>query len=127
MYSTYDADDCAGSGSVALLNISAQVSQCLPASAGFEYFLTFRFKGETSDTTTGYCGVIFYTNADCYYTGMDNSFAASTTSTGGWAQAIAASGVANATAISMQVYCIAAMGFGYYDQLYLGTSSSATF
>jgi hypothetical protein len=27
----------------------------------------------------------------------------------------------------MQVYCSASLGFGYYDQLYLGTSASATF
>jgi hypothetical protein len=120
-----DADACVESGSVGLLGISDQVSQCLSAAAGADYFITFRFKSTAGGT--GYCGVNFYSGANCNGSTLENSFEASVSGPAGtWRQAVATTGKASSNAVSLSFYCAAALGFGYYDQLYLGRSS-ATF
>jgi hypothetical protein len=117
-----DADGCSESGSVALLSISSQVKQCLPATGNKDYFITFRFK--STEGGTGYCGVNFFSAANCNSSALENSFQASVGGPSGtWRQAIATTAKSSSNTVSMQFYCAAALGFGYYDQLYLGATS----
>ena len=122
-YSSSDSHSCSGSGSVGLLSISQQISHCLPATGGETYFMTFDFMSTEGDT--GYCGVGFYSTANCDVDAMENSFEASVSGPSGmWRQAVTTSATANSNVVSMQFYCIAALGFGYYDQLYLGQTDT---
>jgi hypothetical protein len=129
-YSSNDADSCAGSGSFAL-DYLQEFSQCLSnVSVGTTYYMAFRFKGwDTSQSHLGYCVVNFYDAAGC--NGSDfisgESFDASAMSAGPWATAVTNNAVAPAGAVSMAFACSGSVGHGYYDQLYLGTSSTARY
>jgi hypothetical protein len=105
------------------LSISEQIKHCLPATGGETYYMTFDFRSTEGDT--GYCGVLFYSAPDCDIDAMENSFEASVSGPSGtWRQAVTGSATANANVVSMEFYCIAALGFGYYDQLYLGRTNT---
>jgi hypothetical protein len=120
-YSSEDADGCADSGSIPVLDYPQGFGHCLAATAGATYYLSFRFKA--ADGGTGYCSVQFYSQPNCDIDASENSFEASVSSNGTWKQAVTTSAQASSNAVSMNVGCISALGFGYYDQLYLGRSN----
>lgn len=124
-YSSNDADNCGGSGSFAL-DYLQDMSQCLSSvTVGTRYYMGFRFKGwDTSQSHLGYCVVNFYGAANCDGSEFISSFEASTTSDGPWATTVANNALAPAGAVSMAFACSGSVGHGYYDQLYLGTSST---
>ncbi len=126
-YSSNDADDCASSGSFAL-DYLQEMSQCVSdVTPGTRYYLAFRFKGwDDSDTHAAYCLVNFKSGADCEGDNL-STVDASATSNGAWVTAVANSSVAPAGAVSMVFACSGSVGHGFYDQLYLGTSSTARF
>ena len=84
--------------------------------------MSFRFK--STEGGTGYCGVNFFSAAGCNGNDLLNEFNTSVSGPAGtWRQAITTTANAGPNAVSLQFYCIAAVGFGYYDQLYLGRTS----
>lgn len=121
-YSGEDADGCPDSGSIPVLDYPQGFDLCLAATAGATYYMSFRFKG-SQDGYTGYCNVTFYSAADCNINASENSFEASVSSPGTWRQAVTTSAKASNNAVSLSFGCISALGFGYYDQLYLGRSN----
>jgi hypothetical protein len=126
-YSSNDADDCASSGSFAL-DYLQEMSQCVSdVTPGTRYYLAFRFKGwDNSDTHAAYCLVNFKSGADCEGSNV-STVDVSAMSNGAWVTAVANSSVAPAGAVSMVFACSGSVGHGFYDQLYLGTSSTARF
>lgn len=116
-----DADGCPNSGSIPVLDYPQGFDHCLPATAGATYYMSFRYKAASGGT--GYCGVTFYSAADCPWEASENSFEASIDSNGTWRQAVTSSAKASNNAVSLNFSCISALGFGYYDQLYLGRSN----
>lgn len=134
MYSSMnDADGCAQSGSADSSSLSASISQCVPATAGLTYSLTFRFKGiNTTSMHTGMCYAVFYRKAcpnpisdfDYATGGTDDAFASSS---GAWIQAPRVNTVAPAGTVAATVHCVPMQGFGYYDQIYFGTSTTTSF
>jgi hypothetical protein len=127
-YSSNDADNCAGSGSFGLDYLN-EFSQCVSnVSAGTRYYMGFRFKGwDTTDSHLGYCVVNFYSAANCNGSFFISSFDASATSAGPWATTVTNNEVAPDGTVSMVFACSGSVGHGYYDQLYLGTSSTVRF
>ena len=133
-YSPHDYGGCLTSGSGGL-DSGAVISQCVRATAGVMYWMSYRFKGrddaQTYETSMGSCGVIFLsgTNLDClggYNLGA--SLQASVTSVGGaWATASGAGGPAPAGTGTMSFSCTGTTGRGYYDLLYLGTATAPNF
>jgi hypothetical protein len=126
-YSSSDADDCASSGSFAL-DYLQEMSQCVSdVTPGTRYYLAFRFKGwDDSDTHAANCLVNFKSGADCEGARL-STVDASATSNGAWVTAVANSAAAPAGTVSMMFSCSGSLGHGFYDQLYLGTSSTARF
>ena len=123
-YSTQnDADFCAGSGSLAILNISAYASTCLAATPNTTYYVTYQFK-VYDGVGNGYCTVVFYPEAECEGTSASEYIEAWGPSSSEWTRAVTAQGVSPAGTASMSFSCIGGVGFGYYDQLYLGTENT---
>ena len=108
------------------------ISQCLPATAGVTYWMSFRYKGRDDlRTYEGSCSVVFFpsANLDCLGSSLDPPLQASATSVGGaWSTSAAvASGRAPAGTASMSFLCSNVSFGGYYDQLYLGTATAPNF
>lgn len=128
----FDSDGCPGSGSADVTSLSADLDQCVNVTSG-SYALTYRFKGFDTMTNSGYCYVNFYSIAcpnaisDFDYL-LGNPIEVLAPSTGGWVQAPRSPLTAvPAGTQSAHIFCVPMQGFGYYDQIYFGTSSSATF
>lgn len=124
-YSSNDYESCSGSGSYAL-DYLQDFTQCLNATVGTKYYLTYRFKSWDTSNQFGYCAVSFYSRSGCdgsYL--LDGTFSAMASSAGPWVTAVTASGTAPANTVSMSFGCSGSVGRGFYDQLYLGTSDVA--
>jgi hypothetical protein len=124
-----DADDCSGSGSGDLTTgFMPAIDQCVNAPAGTYYF-TYLFKpAAVPNQMVGDCHV------EAMPISCPNVFSDSIAdlrlmvdSAGGWVRATETSFVAPAGTASLHVYCVAEQGYGYYDQIYLGTSSNTVF
>jgi len=126
--SSQDADNCSGSGSGDETSLVASLDQCVNASPGTYYF-TYLYKSSGSGTGYGYC----YVNANpttCptnVSDSMTGHWDLTTTSAGVWERASMMTLVAPTGTKSLHVFCVPMVGFGFYDQIYLGTSSSTSF
>jgi hypothetical protein len=123
-YSTADVDACSGSGSILMTDFTNELSQCRNIPASGRYLFGFRFRAQTSGHT-GYCDLSFYPGLDC--TGDvvfdPNGVPAQVAPQGAsWGEA-RGSATAPANAASARIVCIAAIGFGNYDQLYLSRTT----
>jgi len=105
------------------------MSQCLSnVTVGTKYYMAFRFQGwDTSQSHLGYCVVNFYGAANCNGSNLISSFDASATSNGAWATTVSNNAQAPVGTVSMAFACSGSVGHGYYDQLYLGTSSTVRY
>jgi hypothetical protein len=123
-YSTADVEGCNGSGSVLMTDFQNELSQCRSITGGARYLFGFRFRAQSSGHT-GYCDMGFYPGFDC--TGdvaFDGNGAPAQVAPVGssWGEA-AGSATAPGNAVSARLTCIAAIGFGNYDQLYLSRTT----
>jgi hypothetical protein len=122
-----DADGCNGSGAADLTQFPSQIDQCVNASPGTYYFTYLFLSNDLSPG--GYC----YVNANptrCPTNVSDPMTAhldLSVTSAGAWERPSVMSFDAPAGTLSLHVFCVPMQGFGYYDQIYLGTSSTTVF
>jgi len=127
----FDSDGCPGSGSGDVSSLTAQLDQCVNVTSG-SFTLTYRFKGYDSSSNTGICYVNYY-SIPCPNAISDFDFAIGNVevhapSSGNWVQAQTPPLAAlPAGTKSAHVYCVPMLGFGYYDQIYFGNSSSVTF
>lgn len=128
----FDADGCPGSGSADVSSLTASLEQCINVTSG-SYAFSYRFKGFNSGTNNGLCSVDFY-SISCPTAVSDFDFltgsidAVQAASSGNWVQA-ATSPLTPLPAgtKSARISCAPMQGFGYYDQLYFGNSSSVNF
>jgi hypothetical protein len=123
-YSTADVEGCSASGSVLMTDFTNELSQCRNGTGGGGYRFGFRFRGQTPGQM-GYCNIAFYQGLDC--TGdaiFDNDGVAAQVIPEGssWGEATG-SATAPANVASVRMTCIAAVGFGNYDQLYLSRTT----
>jgi hypothetical protein len=116
-------EGCSGSGSISMTDFTSEVSQCRNLTATGRYLFGFRFRAQSSGS--GYCDLSFYPGLDCTGdpTFDSNGVPAQVTPVGSsWGEA-AGSAAAPANAASARLFCIAAIGFGNYDQLYLSRTT----
>lgn len=126
-YSSFDFDGCANSGSFNL-DYEQDMATCVPATAGTRYYATFKFRARTGESSLGYCGVYFKPQTNCTGSSLGTYLEVSVTSANGaWVSAVPVSGVAPAGTMGISFGCTGSVGRGYYDKLYLGTSSADTF
>jgi hypothetical protein len=123
-YSTADVEGCRASGSILMTDFTNSMSQCRPITGGATYFFGFRFRAQQSGHA-GYCDVGFYTGLDC--TGEISFDGAGIPAQvipqgSSWGEA-AGRATAPQNAVSAGINCIAAIGFGNYDQLYLSRTT----
>jgi hypothetical protein len=125
-YSAADVEGCNASGSIVMTDFTNELSQCQNITAGVGYLFGFRFRGQTPNQgNTGYCDLSFYPGLDC--TGeaifVDDAVPAQVASQGfSWGEA-SGSATAPGNVRSARMTCIAAIGFGNYDQLYLSRTT----
>jgi len=125
VYSTADVEACSASGSLLMTDFMNTMSQCQNITAGARYLFGYRFRAQ-SPGQMGYCDLTFFPGLDC--TGdsiFDDGHVPAQASPPGasWGEATG-SASAPANAASAQMFCIAAIGFGNYDQLYLSRTTS---
>jgi hypothetical protein len=123
-YSTADVEGCSASGSVLMTDFMNSLSQCRPITGGATYLFGFRFRAQQSGHT-GYCDVGFYPGLDCTgdaFFDADGIPAQVTPQGSTWGEA-AGRATAPQNAVSAGFNCIAAIGFGNYDQLYLSRTT----
>jgi len=127
-FSSTDVDNCGGSGSFAM-DYLQEMSQCVSTvTVGTKYYMRFRFKGwDTTSSHLGYCVVNFYGAPNCDGNAFISSFDASATSNGPWVATASNNASAPTGTVSMVFACSGSVGHGFYDQVYLGTSSTAQF
>ena len=126
-----DVDSCMGSGSAHVTgSLGSQAIQCLAIPAGVvgtgrDLYFGFRFKPDNDFGGTAICNLSFWANSSC--TGdMFGSGTAdvrySENSENNWVQA-GSNAIAKQGATHYYLNCVAAASSGYYDQLYLSTTS----
>lgn len=132
IYTTVDADDCSGSGSVLIQELTATVSQCVPGTENTTYFLGYRFKtlGEFNGSgAIGYvsCQINFVLAGDTCDERVPG--AGETVSlqfnTDNWTQASGSATSPPGTGM-VRIHCAGGGGNGYFDQIYLSTTSPGT-
>jgi hypothetical protein len=124
-FSTDDVEGCSGSGSILMTDFTNELSQCQNATRNASYLYGFRFRARTPGQT-GYCILSFYPGAGCSGDAMfDNNGEVPQVAPPGstWGEA-AGSAIAPANAVSARLTCIAAVGFGNYDQIYLSRTTA---
>jgi hypothetical protein len=123
-FSTADVESCSGSGSISMTDFTNEMAQCRNLTATGRYLFGFRFRGQSSGQS-GYCDLAFYPNLDCTGDAIfdSNGVPAQVTPQGStWGEA-SGSATAPGNAVSARLVCIAAIGFGNYDQLYLSRTT----
>jgi hypothetical protein len=123
-FSPADVESCSGSGSISMTDFTNEMAQCRNLTATGRYLFGFRFRGQSSGQS-GYCDLAFYPNLDCTGDAIfdSNGVPAQVTPQGStWGEA-AGSATAPGNAVSARLVCIAAIGFGNYDQLYLSRTT----
>jgi hypothetical protein len=123
-YSTADVEACSASGSVLMTDFTNELSQCQNITTGGRYLFGFRFRAQSSGQN-GYCDLSFYPGLDCTGDAIfdSNGVPAQVAPQGStWGEA-AGSATAPANVVSARMVCIAAIGFGNYDQLYLSRTT----
>jgi hypothetical protein len=102
------------------------MSQCQNITAGATYLFGFRFRGQVPNQgNSGYCDLSFYPGLDCAGDAIfvDDAVPAQVASQGvTWSEATG-SATAPGNVASARMTCIAAIGFGNYDQLYLSRTT----
>jgi hypothetical protein len=124
VYSTADVEGCSASGSILMTDFMNSLSQCRPITGDATYLFGFRFRAQQSGHT-GYCDVAFYPGLDCTgdaFFDSDGIPAQVTPQGSSWGEA-AGRATAPQNAVSANMNCIAAIGFGNYDQLYLSRTT----
>lgn len=117
-----DAANCTGSGSMSVSSLVGAFSQCQFVGFGaVRYYFGFLFKG----TGYGACSLDFFGDTGCTMplTTTTSGYVANDPAGSAWG---AATSHADATADvnSIRISCSAPGGSGYYDDLYVTTSSS---
>lgn len=125
-YVTADVDSCSGSGSIALLQLGANITQCVPAKANQTYYFGYRFKdsGGASAAGTATADISFLPagNTCGISESTGGSTAAQSYNNNNWIQGSgSATSGSNTTHILFHISSPASNG--YYDQVYLSTSS----
>lgn len=119
-----DVESCSGSGSVLIDALTERVEQCLPATANQNYYFGFRFKasGGPSSAGTAICNLFFYDSPGCSGTSIGSGAANASHNSNNWIQG---SDTAQSPASTgwMRFNCVGPGTAGYYDQLYLSTTS----
>jgi hypothetical protein len=123
-YKQDDHENCLGSGSVLLLQLTDTFEQCitsLPSAATF--YFGFRYKAY-ANVETGSCSLTYYADTTCTNRTAnleDSVLAAGSTSTETW---VNGSNQADkpSDAKSIKISCSTAWGRGYFDKFYLRTS-----
>ena len=123
MYETVDVDNCAGSGSISLLQLGATFHQCVPVQPSTTYHFAYRFKG-TNSSGTAYCRVLLFSSGNNCVFGQEGSSAdfPQDYTNNNWIQA---SGTVTTTGQTNQamIACSAPASAGYHDQLYFGATN----
>jgi hypothetical protein len=123
-YSTADVEGCSASGSVLMTDFTNELSQCRNITGGVGYVFGFRFRAQNSGEM-GYCDVSFYPGLDCTGDALfdPNGVPAQVVGqSSSWAEAMGRA-TAPTNVASARMVCIAAIGFGSYDQLYLSRTT----
>jgi hypothetical protein len=133
MYSPMDADSgCTSSGSADSTSLTNSIDQCVNLTSG-SVMLTYRFKAKDSGGGSGLCYANFYSipcpNSISDFDSVTGSISdVLAPSSGSWVQAPKSALTSlPAGTKSVHVFCVPMQGFGYYDQIYLGASTSVTF
>ncbi|MEO8177248.1 MAG: hypothetical protein ABI895_00305 [Deltaproteobacteria bacterium] len=124
VYSTADVEGCSASGSLLMTDFTNELSQCQNITAGARYLFGFRFRAQPAGGN-GYCDVSFYPGLDCTGDAIfdGNGVPAQVGPPGSsWGEA-SGSATAPGNVASARMFCIAAIGFGNYDQLYLSRTT----
>jgi hypothetical protein len=126
--SNVDVDSCSGSGSVHVAgSLAAAVRGCTTAVPGQDYFMGYRFKSDAGPTSAGTasCLIAFLTNGGTCdagaITGGGNVFGAFNNDN--WIQAQGGPFLSPAGTTGVLINCTAVASSGYYDQIYLSTST----
>jgi len=141
IFSTVGYGDCPGSGAADMdSGNGSNLFECLPATAGVMYSMSFRFKGtETTQNNIASCRVDFYPSANvgCWDdpalstslgASLGTPLSAEVTSTGAtWSTSAGVGGLAPAGTARVSFTCKATQGRGLLDQLYFGTATAPTF
>jgi hypothetical protein len=123
-YSTADVEGCSASGSILMTDFTSELSTCRNITETGRYFFGFRFRAQMPGHL-GYCDLVFYPGLDCTGDSIrdDNGVAAQVAPAGSsWGEAMG-SATAPGNAVSASIICIASVGFGNYDQLYLSRTT----
>lgn len=120
-----DVDQCSGSGSILINALAASVTQCVTAQPTTDYYFGFRFKssGGAGSAGTAVCNIFFApVGTACTDTVGSGASATQSFNTNNWIQG---SGVATSDSDSavVRINCVGPAAAGYYDQIYLSTSS----
>jgi hypothetical protein len=123
-YSTADVENCSASGSILMTDFTNEMSQCQNLPGSGTYLLGFRFRSQRPGDS-GYCDLAFHPGLDCTGDAIfdPNGTPAQVTPAGSSWGAAMGSASAPANAASVRMFCIAAIGFGNYDQLYLSRTT----
>ena len=127
-YSSTDVESCSGSGSALVNPVTGapNIDQCVTTgiTTNTAYGFGVQFKSD-SGGGNGYCVVTFYDQVGCSGNSSNpDNYMANPQSSGGWAAAILGFNT-NSDTKSIDVFCSAANGSGYYDRLYLTPADKA--
>lgn len=107
-----------------MTDFTNELSQCRNTTGGVGYVFGFRFRAQNSGES-GYCDVSFYPGLDCTGEALfdPNGVPAQVVGqSSSWAEAMGRA-TAPTNVVSARIVCIAAIGFGSYDQLYLSRTT----
>src|SRR5690606_35890067 len=116
-----------GSGSVLIDALLSTFSQCVPGTGNTAYYFGYRFKasGGPDAAGTATCHASFVLSGDPCDESTGGDTAAQQYNTDTWIQGSGSATSPSGTAM-VRIGCAGAAAAGYYDQLYLSTTSPGT-